>query len=267
MLEFRTQGFQGYAVKYSPFFDDTLCVASSANFGLVGNGRLYVLKLTPQGIQLAKWYPTQDALYDLTFSETHSAHVLTSSGDGSLKLYDTSLQPEFPIATFQEHSREAFSCSWNLTSKATFASSSWDGTVKIWNPERQQSLLTLPTHSCTYSTQWSPHTDGMLSAVCSDSHMRIWDLRTPASANNHLALQIPIHSPPLAHGNGTSKLQPTFPPAEALTHDWNKYRGTVVATGGVDRIIRTFDIRQPKGPLQLLQGHTYAALPLSLLPS
>ena len=56
MLEFRTQGFQGYAVKYSPFFDDTICVAASANFGLVGNGRLYVLKLTPQGIQAAKWY-------------------------------------------------------------------------------------------------------------------------------------------------------------------------------------------------------------------
>ncbi|RMZ82641.1 hypothetical protein DV738_g1653, partial [Chaetothyriales sp. CBS 135597] len=255
MLEFRTQGFQGYAVKYSPFFDDTICVASSANFGLVGNGRLYVLKLTPQGIQLAKWYPTQDALYDLTFSEAHSSHVLTSSGDGSLKLYDTSLQPEFPIATFQEHSREAFSCSWNLTSKATFASSSWDGTVKIWNPERQQSLLTLPTHSCTYSTQWSPHSDGLLSAVCSDSHMRLWDLRTPASANNHLALQIPIHSP-----------LPMFPPAEALTHDWNKYRSTVIATGGVDRIIRTFDIRQPKGPLLLLQGHTYAVRKLAWSP-
>lgn len=42
MLEFRTQGFQGYAVKYSPFFDNRLAVATSANYGLVGNGRLYV---------------------------------------------------------------------------------------------------------------------------------------------------------------------------------------------------------------------------------
>ena len=55
MLEYRTAGFQGYAVKYSPFFDNRIAVAASANFGLVGNGRLYVLELTPQGIQPLKW--------------------------------------------------------------------------------------------------------------------------------------------------------------------------------------------------------------------
>jgi peroxin-7 len=182
-----------------------------------------------------------------------------------LRLYDVSLAPEFPIATFQEHTREAFSCSWNLTSKATFASSSWDGTVKIWNPERQQSLLTLPTHSCTYSVQWSPHTEGVISAVCSDSHLRVWDLRTPASASNHLTLQIPIHAPPQQPAMGKMP-QPNFPPNEALTHDWNKYRGTVLATAGVDRLIRTFDIRQPKGPMQLLQGHEYAVRKVAWSP-
>ncbi|KAL9114180.1 MAG: hypothetical protein Q9227_001952 [Pyrenula ochraceoflavens] len=263
MLEYRTQGFKGYSVKYSPFFDNRIAVAASANFGLVGNGRLYILELTPNGIVPLKWYPTQDALYDLTFSEAHSAHVLCSSGDGTLRLYDTTLDPEFPIAVFQEHSRETFSCSWNLVSKDRFASSSWDGTVKIWLPERpQQSLLTLPNHSCTYSVQWSPHTDSVLSCVSSDSTLRIYDLRTPPGIQNHLTLSIPIHSAPplpLASQSGPNNLSnPTFPPSEALTHDWNKYRSTTLATAGVDRIIRTFDIRQPAGPLQLLQGHQYA---------
>ena len=56
MLEFRTQGFNGYAVKYSPYFDSRIAVATSANFGLVGNGRLYILGLTPQGVVAEKWY-------------------------------------------------------------------------------------------------------------------------------------------------------------------------------------------------------------------
>ena len=56
MLEFRTQGYQGYSVKYSPFFDSRIAVAGSANFGLVGNGRLYILGLTANGIVTEKWY-------------------------------------------------------------------------------------------------------------------------------------------------------------------------------------------------------------------
>lgn len=56
MLEFRTQGFNGYAVKYSPFFDSRVAVVSAANFGLVGNGRLYILSLGSSGIIAEKWY-------------------------------------------------------------------------------------------------------------------------------------------------------------------------------------------------------------------
>lgn len=56
-------------------------------------------------------------------------------------------------------------------------------------------------------------------------------------------------------------------PAEALTHDWNKYRNTIVATAGVDRLIRTFDIRAPQqGPLKILSGHDYAVRKLSWSP-
>jgi len=56
MLEFQTRGMNGYAVKYSPFFDDRIAIATSANFGLVGNGRLYICRMGTNGIQAEKWY-------------------------------------------------------------------------------------------------------------------------------------------------------------------------------------------------------------------
>lgn len=56
MLEFRTQGYNPYAVKYSPYYDSRIAVASSANFGIVGNGRVFALGLTAQGIQVEKTY-------------------------------------------------------------------------------------------------------------------------------------------------------------------------------------------------------------------
>ena len=52
MLEFRTPGFNPYAVKYSPYFDSRIAVASAANYGIVGNGRLFCLALGPRGIQV-----------------------------------------------------------------------------------------------------------------------------------------------------------------------------------------------------------------------
>ncbi|KAF2743863.1 WD40 repeat-like protein [Sporormia fimetaria CBS 119925] len=264
MLEFRTQGYNGYSVKYSPFFDSRIAVAASANFGLVGNGRLYILGLTPNGIVAEKHFDTQDSLFDTSWSESNENQLLTAGGDGSVKLFDVNV-PQFPVQSWSEHAREVFSVHWNLVSKDTFLSSSWDGTIKIWNPNAPASITTLPTHSCTYSAAFSPHSPSILSSVSSDSHLRIFDLRTPASAANHLTLNVPIHTPPKPRMGAAAPVG--IAPSEALTQDWNKYRDTIIATAGVDRVIRTFDIRAPgQGPLAVLPGHEYAVRRLTWSP-
>ena len=38
---------------------------------------------------------------------------------------------ELPIRAWQEHTREVFSVDWSNLKKDTFASSSWDGTIKL----------------------------------------------------------------------------------------------------------------------------------------
>ncbi|KAK6064850.1 WD repeat domain-containing protein [Seiridium cupressi] len=175
MLEFRTAGFNPYAVKYSPYYDSRIAVASAANYGIVGNGRLFCLGLGPQGIQVERTFDTNDAQYDLAWSEINENQLLVACGDGSIKLYDTNVA-DFPVMNFHEHKRETFSVAWSPVSKDTFASSSWDGTVKIYND-------------------------------------------------------------------------------------------TVIATGGVDRAIRTFDIRGTSpGPTSILMGHDYAIRRLAWSP-
>lgn len=202
-------------------------------------------------------------------------------GDGSIKLFDLGVN-DFPVMNFHEHKRETFSVCWNPVAKDTFVSSSWDGTVKIvsrgshakiarankdkWSPTRNQSLKTLPVGSCAYSTAFSPLNPAIISAVSSDSHLRIFDLRTPSSAKYHLTMAIPVHAPPVGPVASPTFAAPSAP-AEILTHDWNKYRDTVVATGGVDRVLRTFDIRNPAGgPLTVMPGHDYAVRRLAWDP-
>ena len=75
-------------------------------------------------------FDTQDALYDIAWSEVHENQAVVGSGDGSVKLFDISLD-QYPIQSWQEHRREVYSVAWNLVAKDTIASSSWDGTIKI----------------------------------------------------------------------------------------------------------------------------------------
>lgn len=141
-----------------------------------------------------------------------------------------------------------------------------------WSPTRTSSITTLPIGNCTYSTSFSPSNPAIISAVSSDSHIRIFDLRTPVSAKYHLTATIPVHSPGNRPDGSFRQLSngQTYAgavPAEVLTHDWNKYRDTVIATGGVDRVLRTFDIRNPNGgPTVVLEGHEYAVRRLAWSP-
>lgn len=77
--------------------------------------------------------------------------------------------------------------------------------------------------------------------------LRIFDIRTPPSPHTLI---------PVSPGA----------PAEVLTHDWNKYRPDVVATAGVDKVVRTWDLRNPGAPVVEMAGHEYAVRRLAWSP-
>ncbi|RPD59058.1 WD40 repeat-like protein [Lentinus tigrinus ALCF2SS1-7] len=243
-----TPGFAHYSLAWSPFHSNRLALASSANYGLVGNGRLHVVALGPgpggqPGLGVEKFYETQDGLYDVAWSEIHENQLVSASGDGSIKLWDVMIK-DLPIRAWQEHTREVFSVDWSNISKDQFISSSWDGTVKLWTPDRPRSITTLQAHpSCVYQALFSPHQPDVLATCSTDGTLKIFDLRSPAYAPS---------------GPGTNKFTTPLTAAaltvpasggEVLTLDWNKYRPFLIATGGVDKAIKVWDCRMVKlGP-------------------
>ena len=101
--------FAGYALCSSPFEPGLWAAATAANFGIVGNGRLHVVRAIPQpdgsiGLQPVCTYDTNSGLYDCAWSEQSEQHLLCASADGSIKLYDLSAATGGrPVMAFCEH--------------------------------------------------------------------------------------------------------------------------------------------------------------------
>ena len=45
---------------------------------------------------------------------------------------------------------------------------------------------------------------------------------------------------------------------QILAADWCKYNDCVIATGSVDKTIKTWDVRMPQREVAVVAGHTYA---------
>jgi len=236
MPVFRT-AFNGYAVKFSPFVETRLAVATAQNFGIIGNGRQHVLELTPNGIVEVCAFDSSDGLYDCTWSEANENLVVSASGDGSVKIWDIALPPVAnPIRSLEEHAREVYSVDWNLVRKDCFLSASWDDTIRLWTIDRPQSMRLFKEHTyCIYAAVWNPRHADVFASASGDCTVRIWDVREP-----NATIIIPAHE------------------HEILSCDWNKYNDCMLVTGAVDKLIKVWDIRTYRTPMTVLEGHTYA---------
>ncbi|XP_063297266.1 peroxisomal biogenesis factor 7 [Pelobates fuscus] len=232
----RIPGRHGYAVEFSPYIPSRLACAASQNYGISGCGTLIVLEQNDAGLVIIKSFDWTDALYDVTWSEVSENILVTSSGDGSLQLWDTS-KPQGPLQIFKEHTQEVYTVDWSQTrGEQLLVSGSWDHTAKLWDPSVAKALCTFTGHeNIIYSTIWSPHIPGCFASASGDQTLRIWDVKSPVSK-----IVIPAHQ------------------AEVLTCDWCKYDQNLLVTGAVDCSLRGWDLRAVRQPVFDLHDHTYA---------
>ncbi|RLN98865.1 hypothetical protein BBJ28_00008025 [Nothophytophthora sp. Chile5] len=210
----------GYAVEFSPFMDNLVAVGTAQYFGIVGNGRQHVFEMLPAGgLAPVRAFDTPEGVYDCAWSENHGQQLVSSCANGSLKLWHLQTRDQFPIQNYHEHKQEVSGVNWNLVAKDSFASASWDGTIKIWKPEVPHSLLTLAEHSsAVYNAVWNTQNNSLVASCSGDGSVKIWDLNSARSVTSIAA-----------HGN------------EVLALDWNKYNQFEVVSGSADCSIKVWN--------------------------
>ncbi|XP_014677684.1 PREDICTED: peroxisomal targeting signal 2 receptor-like isoform X2 [Priapulus caudatus] len=241
-----TAGYHGYAVQFSPYPDKRLACVAAQNFGISGRGALYVIDTEADVPRVGSTYAWSDGLYDVTWSEREANILVTASGDGSIQAWNTALPSANPVSIWHGHKKEVYSVHWSqVRTEQMVVSGSWDMTLRLWDPDRGQTLSILTGHDhIVYSGVWSPRIPGCIASTSGDQTLRVWDIKRP-----HMAcIVIPAHD------------------AEVLCCDWCKYDSSVVATGAVDGVVRVWDLRNPRRWLAQLPGHENAVRRVKFSP-
>eukprot|EP00794_Sanderia_malayensis_P000045 gene45-639_t len=245
MITFSTdKQFHGYSVQYNPFSSARIACVASKNFGLKGNGCLYLLSTFANDLKLDKSFIYEGGLYDLAWSECNGNILITASNDSNLQMWNTEFK-EGPVKLFGGHKKEVNSVAWSLTRDTQlFVSGSWDSSIKLWDPDQYEALNTFNDHhGIVYCVAWSPHLPAVFMSCSGDGDVRLWDVR---------------------HGNCVNMLKPGC--GEILSCDWTKYESTILVTGGTDSSLRVWDFRSPAIPVKVLTGHNFPARRIKCSP-
>lgn len=123
--------------------------------------------------------------------------LITACGDGGIQLWDidSTVQPSThsdcnkPKSCYREHSKEVCCVDWShLSQNPLFLSSSWDCSIKLWNPDYATSLHTYNSHSkLVYASKFARKIPSIFASVSADGYLKIWDISLPQPISSILA--------------------------------------------------------------------------------
>lgn len=252
-----------YQLEFSP--DGNLIACSGDDFDVrllkTSDGSEWQRLVHPQRVMIARW--TSDGQL-----------LVTGDADGIIrfwKLHKT--EPAVCIKTFTGHSQTIFGIAFS-PDNLRVASSSLDGTVKVWDVDSGVLIHTIESHdSGVLRLRWSPDGRSIVSSGRDDSIIKLWnpeDGRLQATLQGHTSTVRSLFFTPdnrhlVSSGpDGTLRiwdvatgecLRIIYGYAASLTDlEWSPDSQYVVG-GGTDALVMVYSVNEDVKPL-VLPGHT-----------
>ena len=184
------------------------------------------------------WKVGDAKLLDPTEGEQPSKKSRTGSKSKKLPGDTTTNVPQqSPIVSLQAHSSQVSGLSWgnfekkNSSNHGHLITASWDHSLKVWNVERQDCVLTLNGSRVVSCLDTSYFSAGIAATGHPDCTIRLWDVRTGNGKESALSIADTTFRP--SHKAWVSAVQ------------WSRSNPYHLASTSHDGVVKTWDIRSP----------------------
>ncbi|KAG1086784.1 hypothetical protein G6F42_020855 [Rhizopus arrhizus] len=116
-----------------------------------------------------------DAIMDLAWNKNHRNFLLSSSADGTVKLWD--LTTSKCVQSYNHHTDKVQSVAWHPTEPTVFLSGSYDKTVCVLDARSPNEVTRWKLNSDVESLRWDPHNPSNFYVALENGMIQYYDVR------------------------------------------------------------------------------------------
>ncbi|KAI9360319.1 WD40-repeat-containing domain protein [Pilaira anomala] len=168
-----------------------------------------------------------DAIMDLAWNKNHRNFLLSSSADGTVKLWD--LTTSKCVQSYNHHNDKVQSVAWHPTEPTVFISGSYDKTVCVLDARSPEQVTRWQLAADVESIRWDPHHPSNFYVALENGFIQYYDVRVAENGKGGkplFTLQ--------AHDDAVSAL------------DVNPLVPGCIATGSTDKSIKIWNTNDNK---------------------
>ena len=168
-----------------------------------------------------------DAIMDLAWNKNHRNFLLSSSADGTVKLWDLTVSK--CVQSYNHHTDKVQSVAWHPTEPTVFLSGSYDKTVCVLDARSPNEVTRWKLTSDVESLRWDPHNPSNFYVALENGMIQYYDVRQAQNG---------------AGGKAIFTLQAHDDAVSAL--DVNPLVPGCIATGSTDKSIKIWNTTDNK---------------------